>query len=62
MDSKIITKGANLYFNVNQKGAMLALVDLHAVMGDGKLCFTGVEISGEVELRVSVIKAIREIK
>lgn len=61
MDSKVITKGTNLYFQVNQKGAMLSLGDLHGVMGDGELCFTGLEISGEVELKATVIKGKRNI-
>lgn len=59
MDSKIITTGAALYFNVNQSGGMLALGDCHAVMGDGELCFTGLEITSNVHLRVSVLKEKR---
>ncbi|SHH04835.1 amidase [Anaerosphaera aminiphila DSM 21120] len=61
MDTKTITKGTTLYFDVAQEGAMLSLGDLHAVMGDGELCFTGLEIPGEVELKVSVIKSSREL-
>ncbi len=33
-------------------GALLALGDLHAAMGDGELCGLGVETSGRVRLRV----------
>lgn len=62
MDSTVIGKGSSLYFQVQQEGAMLALGDLHAVMGDGELCFTGLEISGEVELEVEVIKTKRKLK
>lgn len=62
MDSTVIRKGSTLYFQVQQEGAMLALGDLHAVMGDGELCFTGLEISGEVELEVEVIKTKRKLK
>src|SRR5262245_66192396 len=35
---------------------MLAIGDMHASMGDGELCFTGVEIAGEVTVRVDVLK------
>lgn len=37
-------------------GAMLALGDLHAVMGDGEVCVTGLEIPGRVTLEVEIIK------
>ncbi|RVU54504.1 acetamidase/formamidase family protein [Anaerosphaera multitolerans] len=61
MDTKTITKGRTLYFDVGQEGAMLALGDLHAVMGDGELCFTGLEIPGEVDLKVSLIKGKKKL-
>lgn len=56
MDTKDIKKGSTLYFPVNQRGAMLALGDCHAIMGDGEVCFTGLEIPGEVTLELNVIK------
>ncbi|MGX6979639.1 acetamidase/formamidase family protein [Vagococcus elongatus] len=59
MDSKVIGTGSTLYFNVNQSGGMLALGDCHAAMGDGELCFTGLEIASNVRLRVSVLKEKR---
>lgn len=55
MDCKLITKGARLYFPVQVAGALFALGDLHAVMGDGELCGTGLEIAGEVSVRFDVI-------
>ena len=30
---------------------MFAVGDMHAAMGDGEICFTGVEIAGEVDIR-----------
>jgi amidase len=30
--------------------------DMHAAMGDGEICFTGVEIAGEVDVRFDVAK------
>lgn len=56
MDCKRIGAGATLYLPVNVPGALLAMGDLHAVMGDGEVCVCGAEIAGEVTVRVSVIK------
>ncbi len=56
MDSTEIKEGSTLYFSVATEGAMLALGDLHAVMGDGEVCVTGLEIPGEVTLQVEVLK------
>jgi len=56
MDCRLIKKGARLYFPVNVEGALFALGDLHAVMGDGELCGTGLEIAGEVKVKVSLLK------
>lgn len=56
MDTKEITIGSNIYFPVFQKGAMLALGDLHAIMGDGEVPICGVEIGGTVQLKVEVLK------
>lgn len=56
MDTKDIEAGSTLYFQVNQKGGLLALGDCHAIMGDGEVCFTGLEVPGEVTLEINVIK------
>lgn len=56
MDTTDIKEGNTLYLPVNQKGGLLALGDCHAVMGDGELCFTGLEIPALVTLQVDVIK------
>lgn len=56
MDTTDIKEGNTLYLPVNQKGGLLALGDCHAVMGDGELCFTGLEIPAMVTLTVEVIK------
>ena len=54
MDTKEIAAGATVYLPVNVEGALLALGDLHAVMGDGEVCICGAETAGEVKLRVSI--------
>lgn len=56
MDTTDITEGTCLYLPVSVEGAMLALGDLHAVMGDGEVCVTGLEIPGKVTLEVEIIK------
>lgn len=56
MDCKRIGEGAVLYLPVNVPGALLAMGDLHAVMGDGEVCVCGAEIAGAVTARVSVVK------
>lgn len=56
MDCKRIGAGATLYLPVNVPGALLAMGDLHAVMGDGEVCVCGAEIAGEVTVKVSVVK------
>lgn len=56
MDCKKIGPGAALYLPVNVPGALFALGDLHAVMGDGEVAVCGVEISGEVTVELNVIK------
>ena len=41
---------------VRQPGGLLAVGDLHASMGDGEVCFTGVEVAGEVDIRLGLLK------
>lgn len=57
MDTRFIGKGARLYLPVFAPGALLALGDLHAVMGDGEVVICGVEIPGQVTVKVDLIKA-----
>lgn len=61
MDNKRITKDTTIYLPVNVDGALLQIGDLHAAMGDGEICGTGIEISGIVTVEVDVIKG-KEIK
>lgn len=58
MDTADIIAGNKIYFPVFVSGAKLALGDLHAVMGDGEVGGTGVEIRGEVTIKVDVLKNI----
>ncbi|MCM3742132.1 acetamidase/formamidase family protein [Oceanobacillus luteolus] len=56
MDNKMVKEGATLYFPVAAEGALFALGDLHAAMGDGEVSGSGVEIAGEVTVTLDVIK------
>lgn len=56
MDTKDITTGSVLYFPIHQKGALLALGDCHAAMGDGEVGVSGLEIPAKVTLQVELIK------
>ena len=56
LDDHLHGKGARIYFPVRQPGGMFAVGDMHASMGDGEVCFTGVEIAGEVDIRFHLLK------
>ena len=56
MDCTRIGAGATLYLPVNVDGALLAMGDLHARMGDGEVEVCGVEIAGAVTVRVTALK------
>lgn len=54
LDTVNIAEGAEIYLPVFVSGAKLALGDVHAIMGDGEICGTGVEIRAEVEMKVDI--------
>lgn len=56
MDNKMVTAGATLYFPVFVDGALFALGDLHAAMGDGEIGVSGIEIDAKVTVTLDVIK------
>lgn len=56
MDNTRIAEGVTLYLPVFTEGALLAMGDLHACMGDGEIMVTGVEIAGTVQVKVDLIK------
>lgn len=59
MDNTMIGVGATLYLPVFVEGALFALGDVHAVMGDGEIGVTGVEVRARVSLKLEVKKGIR---
>ena len=56
LDCKLMREGARLHLPVRVAGGLFQLGDLHAVMGDGELCGTGLEVAGEVTVRFGLIK------
>jgi amidase len=56
MDCKEIIEGSTIYLPVNVPGALLAIGDLHALMGDGEVLICGLECPGTVKIRVNVVK------
>ncbi|MDF2884082.1 MAG: Acetamidase/Formamidase [Clostridiaceae bacterium] len=56
MDNTMIGEGASVYFSVFAEGALFALGDMHAVMGDGEIGGSGVEVAGTAEVKFEVIK------
>ena len=51
MDTKEIGIGTTVYFPVFQDGAMLAMGDVHAVMGDGEVCVSACEVAARITVR-----------
>lgn len=56
LDTTLLTEGATLYLPVNTPGALLAMGDMHSAMGDGEIMGSGLEVAGEIEVTVEVIK------
>jgi amidase len=56
MDFNAATVGSTVHLPVHVPGALLAIGDLHAAMGDGEVSGTGVEIAGEATVRVDLHK------
>ena len=55
IDVNAMTVGARVHLPVHVPGALLAIGDVHATMGDGEVSGTGVEIAGEVTVRVDLV-------
>jgi amidase len=56
LDDHLHGPGARMFFPVRQPGGLFAAGDLHASMGDGEICFTGIEVAGEIDIRFDVLK------
>lgn len=60
MDTRHIRAGSTLYLPVAAEGALFALGDVHARMGDGEICICGLECPAQVTVRLSVVHGRRE--
>lgn len=58
LDNNMNGIGSTIYLPVKHEGALLSIGDMHASMGDGEICGNGLEIGGDVLIRVGVIKLI----
>jgi len=58
MDTKVIGEGSTVYLPVEVDGALLAMGDLHALMGDGEVLICGVEVAGRVKVVTRVQKGL----
>lgn len=56
LDNHLHGPGATIYMPVRRAGGMLGIGDMHAAMGDGEICGTGVEIAGHVVIRLGLLK------
>ncbi|WP_409292546.1 acetamidase/formamidase family protein [Peribacillus sp. SCS-37] len=56
MDTTLIAPGAELYLPVFAEGALFALGDMHAAMGDGEIGVSGIEVPGKATVTLEVIK------
>lgn len=56
MDNTMISEDAVVYFPVFVKGALFALGDVHAVMGDGEVGVSGLEVNAKVRVKLEVDK------
>jgi len=56
MDHNDVRVGARVFLPVFVPGALLALGDVHAAMGDGEVSISALEICGEVTVGVELVK------
>lgn len=56
MDTILVAEGATLYFPVEHSGALFAMGDVHAAMGDGEIGVSALEIPADVTVTLDVIK------
>ncbi len=56
LDTTLLGEGATLYLPVNVEGALLSMGDMHSSMGDGEVMGSGLEVAGEIEVTVEVVK------
>lgn len=58
MDCKRIGNGSVVYLPVNVPGALLAMGDVHALMGDGEVVICGIETAARITVKIDVLKGL----
>jgi len=56
MDTKEIGVGSAVRLPINQPGALLALGDVHALMGDGEVCVSACEVAARVTVELDLVR------
>ena len=56
LDTTDIGTGSKLFLPVLVDGALFGVGDVHATMGDGEVCGTGVECGAEVTIKLDLLK------
>lgn len=58
LDCSDVKRGAKVYLPVGVHGALFGCGDVHALQADGEVCGMGVEVAGEVTVRLSLLPEI----
>jgi amidase len=58
LDCCEVKKGAKVYLPVGVSGALFGCGDIHALQADGEVCGMGIEVPGEVTVRLSLLPEI----
>ena len=61
LDIRELGEGSTVYLPVAVPGANLSMADIHAIQGDGESAICGMECSGKVTVRVTVLKDREDI-
>lgn len=56
MDASDVREGTTVYLPVFHPGALFYFGDVHALMGDGEVCGSGLETSAELTFRLGLLK------
>jgi len=55
LDTTDIRKGSRVFLPVQVEGALFGVGDVHASMGDGEVCGTGIECGADVTIRLGLL-------
>jgi len=58
MDNRYVTEGATIHLPIQIPGALLALGDIHAAMGDGEITMVGLESAAKITAQVDLNRGV----